>query len=75
MNTISNTMQKAILINRERLFIKKEHRCILYQQHLDVFKAVKESNPESARKKMYEHLKYAEDFIIKMMPSEAVYQI
>jgi GntR family transcriptional repressor for pyruvate dehydrogenase complex len=75
MNTISNTMQKAIHINRERLFIKKEHRGILYQQHLDVFKAVKESNPESARKKMYEHLKYAEDFIIKMMPSEAVYQI
>lgn len=61
MNTISDTMQKTIRINREQLFKKRGNPQILFKQHLDVYEAIKSRDVEKARQKMYEHLKFAEE--------------
>jgi len=61
MNTISDTMQKTIKINREKLFKKEGNQQILFKQHYDVFVAVRNRDVEAARNKMYEHLTFAED--------------
>ncbi len=61
MNTISDTMQKTIKINREKLFKTEGNQQILFKQHYDVFVAVRNRDVEAARNKMYEHLTFAED--------------
>jgi len=61
MNTISETMQKTIQINREKLFRKKGNQQILFKQHYDVVEAIKNRDVELARQKIYEHLKFAEE--------------
>ncbi|HOP63487.1 MAG TPA: FadR/GntR family transcriptional regulator [Spirochaetota bacterium] len=61
MNTISDTMQKTIKINREKLFKKPGNQQTLFRQHYEVYVAVRNRDVEMARQKMYEHLKYAEE--------------
>lgn len=61
MNTISDTMQKTITINREKLFKKEGNQHTLFKQHLEVYEAVKNRDVEMARRKMYEHLTFAEE--------------
>lgn len=65
MNTISDTMQKTIKINREQLFKTEGNQQILFKQHLDVYNAIKNRDVGMARLKMNEHLTFAEDEMSK----------
>ncbi len=58
MNTIADTMQKTLESSREQLFKNAGSQQVLFQQHNDIFIAIKNGDREDARHKMHEHLRY-----------------
>ncbi len=60
MNTVADTMRKTLQASRRKIFLKPGNREILFKQHLGIFEAIKKRDRDLARRKMYEHLHFAE---------------
>jgi len=58
MNTVSDLLQATMRYSRQRLFENPEHKEMLLLQHKKVTEAIFCRDPEQARQKMIEHLKF-----------------
>ncbi|MFZ5966070.1 MAG: FadR/GntR family transcriptional regulator [Bacillota bacterium] len=60
MNLISDLLVQNMRTSRQYLFNKKGNPEKLYLQHLNIFHAIEEGNPERAKKEMFDHLDFVE---------------
>lgn len=65
MQTISETMSKILKASRERLYLSSESPRRLYQEHMDIYKAVQSGNPTKAEEAMLFHLLGVEKEMLK----------
>lgn len=56
MNTISDTMQKALQTSRSKLYEEKSSPERLYKEHYAIYEAIKEHNAANAQQSMLDHL-------------------
>jgi len=67
MNTISDTMQKALKSSRSRLYEDKSSPERLYQEHCSLFEAIKNHNVLMAQQLMLDHLVGVETQLAKYL--------
>ncbi len=60
MHTISDSLEQSMRNGRYRLFAKESNRQKIYQQHVDIYRAVRVHDPEAAKKAMLTHLSFVE---------------
>ncbi len=60
MNTIADTMRQTLRTSREKLFRTPGNSEILYQQHREIYLAIRAKSPDRAKKEMYQHLVFVE---------------
>lgn len=65
MQSISETMSKTLKASRERLYQSVDNPRRLYQEHFDIYKAVKSGNPKRAEEAMLYHLIGVEKEMLK----------
>ncbi len=65
MQSISETMSKTLKASRERLYQSTENPRRLYQEHKDIYEAVKSGNPKRAEEAMLYHLLGVEKEMLK----------
>ena len=65
MNTLSDTMRKALKSSRSRLYEHEETPEKLYNEHHLIYEAIKNHNVEKAQKLMLEHLVGVERVILR----------
>jgi GntR family transcriptional regulator, transcriptional repressor for pyruvate dehydrogenase complex len=60
MNLISDLLVQNMRSSRQHLFTRKDNFEQLYLQHFNIFRAIKEGNPELAKQEMFNHLNFVE---------------
>lgn len=61
MNLISDLLVQNMRTSRQYLFNKKGNAEKLYLQHLNIYNAIREKDPEKAKQAMYNHLSFVEE--------------
>lgn len=60
MSLISDLLVQNMRTSRQHLYHKKGNAEKLYQQHCNIFEAIKEGNPKRAKQEMFDHLDFVE---------------
>lgn len=56
MNTVADLMHHTFRSDREDLFANHRQACIILSEHEAIYEAIRERNPQKAKKKMLEHI-------------------
>lgn len=67
MNTLSDTMKKALKSSRSKLYEHEDTPEKLFQEHLAIFQAIKNRDAEQAQKLMLDHLVGVENHLAKAL--------
>ena len=60
MSLISDLLVQNMRTSRQYLYNKKGNAEKLYQQHCNIYRAIKEGNPKQAKQEMFDHLDFVE---------------
>lgn len=60
MNTISDLLVQNMRNSRQHLYYKKGNAEKLYNQHFNIYLAIKEGDPQRAKEEMYNHIDFVE---------------
>lgn len=75
LNTISDSVHKTVSEARRQLYMTPGHPQILMEQHINIYEAIRDKNPDLAEKAMLEHLNFAEDAMAKTLKIESKFQL
>ena len=75
LNTISDSIHKTISAARRQLYMTPGHPQILIEQHTDIYRAIRDRNPDLAEKAMLDHLNFAEAAMAKTLKIEPKFQL
>ncbi|MFZ5652011.1 MAG: FadR/GntR family transcriptional regulator [Bacillota bacterium] len=65
MNTIADTMRSGLRTAREQIYRTPGNPERLLREHYEIFDQIKNSNPEAARRTMFEHLEKVEKAVLR----------
>ncbi|MBE3571542.1 MAG: FadR family transcriptional regulator [Moorella humiferrea] len=60
MHTVSDTMRQALRTSRQRLYTTPGNPELLFEQHKQIFEAIKNQKPRAARRAICQHLRFVE---------------
>jgi len=70
MEVIAGLMQYSVGFTKKKLSSHPNYNAVIFNQHYEIFMAIKEQNEELAGKRMFDHIDYSQQMVLKEQSNE-----